>query len=296
MNTRLIVVDGNPLLYRSYHSPGTRNLKTSKGLMSGGFYGFLRSYLTLKKRFHHSPFIFCFDSGRSWRNDIFPGYKTHAEDPKPNGFLRQLEHAKDFLTLIGVPVYCVPMLEADDLISVFTCAWSRLLLKHTVIIVSSDRDFFQLINDSIMVYDDRAKKFYGPTEVNESIGIDCKYFLYYKCLIGDVSDKIPGVIGFGPVKAKKLCNLQADINFSLQLSERDIAVFQRNMELIRLPRSVKDLKSTNQIQYYLREEIDSLDDLKKVTYNSDVALLKKAQELLDIYECKSFTVETFING
>lgn len=285
---RLVLVDAHPLMYRSFHSPGTRNLKTSTGLLSGGFFGFLRSYLALRKRLNPAFFVFCFDSGRSWRNNVFPKYKTHAEHEKPTGFFQQLDHVREFLSCIGVPVYMEPMLEADDLISIFSCGWIGKYASS--IIVSSDRDFFQLICKYTMVYDDRAKKFYGHEDIESIYNIHSSNFLYYKCLIGDTSDKIPGVPGFGPVKARRLCGLEWKPDIAYSLSGGNLRVFQRNMELIKLPRDVKDLRMSPDVKLRLR---NGMNDIRNMSTYTDESLENRAQELLALYECKAYTLEDF---
>jgi DNA polymerase-1 len=291
---RLIVIDANPLMYRSFHSPGTRNLKTSTGILSGGFYGFLRSFLTLKKRFKDSRFIFCFDCGRSWRNDFFTDYKSHGEDIKPNGFSIQLGHVEEFLTLIGVPVYKEKNLEADDLISVFTSKWVSRPGNYSAIIVSSDRDFFQLICEKVMVFDDKSKRFFGPAEVKVHIGVDCTDFLTYKCIIGDISDKIPGIKGYGPVRARNLCTNK---NWD-DLSKEDVEIYRRNKHLIKLPTDVADLQAPSSVRdwYYMELEFLIKTWLKGAPYKLfSMKDIMDATKLLTYYECKSYTLEDFIN-
>lgn len=278
---RLVLIDAHPLAYRSYHSPGTRNLKNSAGRMSGAFYGFLRSYLTLRKRFSAAHFLFCFDSGRSWRNEVFAGYKTHAEEEKPNGFLIQLRDARRFLEALGVPCYSEPLLEADDLISVFACEWVKNLKENTAVVVSSDRDFFQLVSDKIMVYDDRAKKFFGPAEVEKESGVPLERFLMYKCLIGDVADKIPGVAGYGPVKARKFC-----IDSRLLLQGSSLETFYRNKRLMNLPRSPFQLTVPGAVKLGIAVEIKAR-FLALSIDEKPVTAIVGAQKLLDTYECKS---------
>ena len=293
---RLVVVDANPLMYRSFHSPGTRNLTTSTGMLSGGFYGFLRSYLALRKRFVSAHFVFCFDCGRSWRNDVFSSYKTHGTDTKPNNFSQQLGAVRTFLHAIRVPVFMELRLEADDLISLIACQWVQSNKNNSSIIVSSDRDFFQVVTPSIMVYDDRAKKFYGPAEVEESTGVQVGYFLSYKCMIGDVSDKIPGIRGFGKVKAAACVSNSAIENIFTREQQE---IYDRNKRLIQLPKNIWELEApkikrdriNTRINKIFSHFMSSPFDRKSLIEYMDHCT---AQKLLDDYECKSFRIGDFI--
>lgn len=286
MVSRLVVIDGQPIAYRAFHSPGTRNLQTTTGVPSGLFYGFLRTYLALKKRLPNSHFVICFDSGRSWRNDACAEYKTHAEDGKPNGFLGQLGDVQTFLHCVGVPIFKESMLEADDLISVLVSEWVK--VSKSAIIVSSDRDFFQLVSDTILLYDDRAKKFYGPKEVENLTGVKIQYFLSYKCLMGDKSDCLSGVYGYGPKRARMAAKNPEQILFG-----PDLQIFTRNKLLIKLPRSAEELHLHSAGRRRLRLMISSLfHDFQAGLHRVRDTLA--AKELLDAYECKAFTVNDFL--
>lgn len=285
--TRLVVIDGNPVCYRAFHAPGTRRLQTSTGMKSGLFYGFLRTYLALKKRLPNSHFVLCFDAGRSWRNDACAEYKTHAEDGKPNGFSTQMQDVLSFLQCVGIPTFQEPMLEADDLISVLVSEWVK--VYNTAIVVSSDRDYFQLVSDNILLYDDRAKKFYGPKEVENLTGVKLQYFLNYKCLIGDKSDCLSGVYGYGPKRARLICK-----NPQQTLFGADLQIFERNRHLMQLPRSAEQLPLHTAERRRIRLTINRLFDALRTGYQSRVRDVRLAQELLNYYECKVYKAEDFL--
>jgi 5'-3' exonuclease len=287
---RLVVLDGNPIAYRAFHSPGTRHLRTSTGAASGLFYGFLRTYLALKKRLPKSHFLVCFDAGRSWRNDVCAEYKTHGEDAKPSGFHMQLSDVQEFLKFIGVPVFQEPMLEADDLISVLSCQWLEGARDNSAIIVSSDRDYFQLVSERLMLYDDRAKKFYGPKEVENLTGVRIEYFLNYKCLVGDKADCLSGVYGYGPKKARQYCPYPGRT-----LSGADLQIYERNRLLIKLPRTAEEVRLHSQDRRRIRLTMQRVfADFTSGLGLVDVGLALRATHLLTYYECKAFCVEDFL--
>ncbi len=290
MNGRLIAIDAHPLAYRAFFQPAYAPLKTSKGVSSGVFYGFLTSVLALQRRFVGSYFVFAFDSGKSWRNDIVSNYKHYGERARPIDFFSQLEHAKLFLTAVGYPVLAVSKLEADDILSVICSEWCS-FFSRTAIIVSSDRDFFQLVSDQILVYDDRQKKFFGPAEVRVSMGVVPEHFLAYKCLLGDVSDNLFGVASYGKVRAAKAA--PSIFPLSEQLSDEDAVIFLRNMELMTLPRRCLDLRISRRAQAVFEKTITAL--FERWTQNKHVQLDPiLAKKLLDMYECVSLNVLDFL--
>ncbi len=197
MKTRLLAIDGHPLLYRSYFQRTVGTLKTKSRMPSGAVFGFLRSVLSLKQRFPDAHIAFAFDSGPSWRNTILVDYKHYGTRVPPIGFADQLAAIQQFIGAVGYPILCEKGLEADDLLSVLVSRWLGYFPKHTSIIVSSDRDFFQLVTDRCALYDDRQKRFFGPEEVACETGVYPEDYLNYKCVVGDTSDHIKGLKGYG---------------------------------------------------------------------------------------------------
>lgn len=294
---RLVIIDGNPLLYRGFYSKGTFHLKTSRGELSGAFYGALRTFQSLQNRFKDSHFMFAFDRGLSGRDKIYAGYKplsgVYDEKAKPEGFTKQLLHIQEFLRAMAIPVLTVNGIEADDLISVAVQGWIAQSPKHfSSIIVSSDRDFLQLVTDEILLYDDRAKEFFGPNEVQSKFGVPVDRFLQYKALIGDSADQIPSVIGYGPVRAKRAVNDEKLPSEGLELK-----VFDRNKSLMRLPKNSYEITALTDYQQQKLELI--IADIFRSFLTERYANLQqtldfdRAQEILNLYECKSLKLETF---
>jgi DNA polymerase-1 len=288
MRTRLVVVDSSPLLYRNYYG-ATRNLRTSKGMKSGGMFGFLKSFLSLKERFKESYFLFTFDGGDSGRRELYSGYKPLVEkEEKHQAFYRQLKHVELFLQSVGVPTLHYEGLEADDLISIAAAQWVERHPLYNAIIISSDRDFFQCLLKRVMLYDDRAKTFYGPTEVEKLLGIKFENFLFYKCLLGDSSDNIPGMPGFGKIKAAEFSHIGPHI-----VEGQLFLDFQRNMRLMKLPKSFEEMECLNKktIDKYT---LDMHNWFTGMEEGGHVKVHERAQKMLDYYEIRSLGVEDFL--
>ena len=289
---RLIIIDASPLAYRSYYASGTKNLKTSKGVLSGTFFGCLRSFVSLKARFPKSHFIFCFDSGDSWRNQIYKDYKTHDPVSKLKGFDEQLGDVYIFLEACGIPIFKQKGLEADDLISICACEWVACNEDSTSIIVSSDRDFFQLVSDDISCYDDRAKIFYGPKEVEAKLGVKPEDVVKYKALLGDKADNIAGIYGYGPKKSAHFAKHKFGYEDFLSSEQQDI--FTINKELITLPRGMYCL--TGLISPPAWEKLDAkISDAFSLFNGYQLRKINIAisTELLRKYEVKTIHISDF---
>src|SRR6185437_7946880 len=94
--------------------------------------------------------------------------------------------------------------EADDLIATLTKKWLKQSAQHRVVVVSSDKDLMQLVNDRVVIWDTMTNKVYGPDEVVEKFGVRPDQIRDYLALVGDSSDNIPGVPSVGPKTAVDL--------------------------------------------------------------------------------------------
>src|SRR6185437_12833712 len=94
--------------------------------------------------------------------------------------------------------------EADDLIATLTKKWLKQSAQHRVVVVSSDKDLMQLVNDRVVIWDTMTNKVYGPDEVIEKFGVRPDQIRDYLALVGDSSDNIPGVPSVGPKTASDL--------------------------------------------------------------------------------------------
>ena len=287
MKTRIVIIDASPLLYRSYYG-GNKNLRASTGMKTGAMFGFLRSYIALQKRFPQAYFLTVFDGiGVSGRRELYSEYKPLTD--KNKAILRQMKHVRMFLEYAGLPTLYDEALEADDFISIASHMWCDRHPLYNTIIVSSDRDFFQLLTHRVMQYDGRKEEFYGPKEVQEILGVPPEHVVWYKCYLGDTADNIPGMPGIGKKKAVELAHLGPfGVTGSLSLD------FMRNQRLITLPKSFAGLECLDkrtQKKHNLTVE-NWFTHMEDGGYN----IHEKAQQLLDFYEIKSFTVEDFYHG
>ncbi len=207
---RMILVDGNSLMYRAYY--GMKTPLTSKGLPTNAILGFIRmmNYLLNQK---YDNILVAFDAGKkTLRHDLMKDYKA-GRPPMPDDFRVQIAYIKEFLNIVRVKQYEQELYEADDIIG--TMAKKAEDLGYHVDIYSSDKDLLQLVSPNVTVHMNKKGMTemddYTPESFKERYNIDYKQFIDLKGLMGDKSDNLPGIPGIGEVKAVKLLNTYGSI-------------------------------------------------------------------------------------
>lgn len=178
----------------------------------GGVIGFLRSIGLNIREYQPTKVLIVFDGtgGSHRRRKLFPEYKGNrtnkhtlrreffatAEDEKLSQ-RNQLIRIIEYLNHLPVNVCVLDNIEADDVIAYVTSNICGDKTDTHVRIVSTDRDFLQLVNDRVEVYSPVKKKLYTPAEIAEEYNLHNTNYLIYRCLSGDDSDNINGVSGVG---------------------------------------------------------------------------------------------------
>ncbi|MBO7642620.1 MAG: DNA polymerase I [Alphaproteobacteria bacterium] len=198
----LTLIDGNSLLFRAYYGVHS-HLTRRDGTPIGAVYGFFNMVLpVLASAKPDDSFVCVFDASRiSFRQDIYPEYKMNRVDP-PEDLPAQGLMIRNGLADMGVPVLCIPGVEADDVIA--TLATQN--TNGTTRIITSDKDLMQLINDRVFLYDGMKSKEIHEPEVLEKFGVRPTQVIDVQSLMGDSTDNVPGVHGIGPKKAAELIN------------------------------------------------------------------------------------------
>jgi 5'-3' exonuclease len=210
----VLIIDGLNLFLRNF---AVLNYVNQDGVHVGGLGGFLRSLGSLIYNNKPTSVYIIFDGIGSSQNrkNLLPEYKSgrnlarmtnHSAfddlDEEQDSKVNQISRLIHYLKCLPVSLISLDKVEADDIIAYL----SRYLVnKHNskVTIVSADKDFLQLVSDNITVYSPMIKEFYTPKLVMEKFGLPPHNFILYKTLMGDNSDKIPGLKGLGPKKLFK---------------------------------------------------------------------------------------------
>ena len=203
---KIVLVDGNNLMFRSYFATAyTGNLmKNSKGQVTNALYGFANMINKILKEEEPSYMAVAFDIGKTFRHEVYKDYKA-GRQKTPEELKSQMPIAKEMLTAMGIKYLELEGYEADDIIGTLSerankdPEWDALL-------VTSDHDYLQLITDVTTVKMLRPKDYikYTPSVFKEEYGIDPIKVIDLKALMGDSSDNIPGVPGVGEKTALKL--------------------------------------------------------------------------------------------
>tara|TARA_R110002020_G_scaffold92057_6_gene223196 strand:+ start:466 stop:1497 length:1032 start_codon:yes stop_codon:yes gene_type:complete len=226
---RILLIDGLNLFFRNF---AMLQMVNPKGVHIGGLGGFFRSLGALIRQIQPHQVYVVFDGAGSSlnRKNLVPEYKSGREtqritnwevfdnlDEEHDSKIDQIIRIIQYLKTLPVKTVSIDKVEADDIIAYLS---HKALKQHgdKAFIVSSDKDFLQLVNDRVIVYRPMEKKFYTNEFFKEKYNMPPENFIIYKTLMGDSSDKIKGIKGLGP---KKLFKLFPELN-KWEVSWQDI--------------------------------------------------------------------------
>lgn len=319
-NSRVLIIDGLNTFIRCYAASPVLN---DDGEHVGGISGFLLSIGHAIKAINPTRTVIVFDgkNGSARRRQIYPEYKAHrafkvrlnrAETvDKEDNQLKQLIRLVEYLTTLPFTIVIQDNTEADDVIAY---AVNDYFKESQCFIMSSDKDFLQLISDRIHVWSPTKKKLYYTEDVIEEYGIYPHNFALYRSVIGDASDNISGVDGIG---AKTLIKRFPIIQESTKLTVEDFMeyvnnlddktktlqaikgskeILDRNMELMQLSDSNMSVTNKLKTQHLLSQPINRLvkptfhrmlieDKMTTAIKNVDF-WLKEVVQKLDMYALK----------
>jgi 5'-3' exonuclease len=232
-----LIVDGTQLYIRCAYVPGLRGLTDAQGRPTGAILGFLRSLGAYKKRFPKARIYVCWDGSSQRRKALSPEYKANRVPRENSGDHFEIDWLRDNLPLLDVTQAFNLHEEADDVIASLVKGSLR---DNLNIIISTDRDFIQLVSEFTRLLCPPIaglEKFYDPKLVMSEYGVQPASFPHVRALSGDTSDNIDGVPGFGLKTASKLINVYGTVTALLDsnlagLSKGQAAKIRENNERI----------------------------------------------------------------
>ncbi len=217
---RLFLIDGYALIYRAFFAMIGRPLRTSRGENTSAVWGVANFLQRLFAQHCPTYVAWVHDAGTSFRTEVYEDYKATREkldDELQEDFDRSVERITTLLEAYGVSLVEIDGYEADDIIG--TLATLAVEQGLEVIIVSGDKDFYQLIGDEIALLNPGRG---GPAAVeehwvdvsnaHERLGVPPERVVDYLALVGDSSDNVPGVRGIGDKTARKLLSQFGDLD------------------------------------------------------------------------------------
>ena len=244
----LALIDGNSIAYRAFYAL-PEDLATKSGQVTNAVFGFTRMLIRLLKDYHPDGIAVAWDVSRqTFRTESFPAYKAQREKA-PDHFRSQLPLMDEVLQTLDITQLREEGFEADDIIATLTrngtaAGWE-------ILIVTGDRDAFQLIEKNVkVVYTRRGISDIVLADegyVAEKYGIRADQYVEYAALRGDTSDNLPGVPGIGEKTASRLIAEHGDLD-NLFLSVTDLTP------------KLKENLSTHREQVFLNRELMRLVD------------------------------------
>lgn len=257
-NSRVLLIDGMNTFMRSYSAIPTMD---DDGKHIGGMAGFMKSLGLAIRSFKPTRVVVVFDGkgGSQRRRKLYKEYKSNrkpftrlnrtydlvTEQQEQDNMKFQLVSLVEMLEHMPITVISLDNIEADDTIAYF----SELVTQHggTSIIYSTDKDFLQMISDSVKVYNPVKRKTYTAETLLEDYGVHPKHFLFYRALLGDSSDNIDGIRGAGEKTVLKYIPELADPDSEVSVSaiEQKYSTHKKKPKLIETIVSREDIVDRN---------------------------------------------------
>ncbi len=196
----LYLIDGSAYVYRAFHA--VRNLSNSKGLPTNAVFGFARMLIKLMQERAPGYVAMFFDAkGPTFRHELYPEYKANRP-AMPEELAVQWPYVKRVTAGFNIPAIELAGFEADDLIG--TYARLAVAAGFDVIMVTGDKDFMQLVNEHVSIWDPMKEKRIDLASIAQDFKLTPAQLIDTMGLSGDTSDNVPGVPGIGPKTALAL--------------------------------------------------------------------------------------------
>lgn len=293
-----ILLDGNNTCYRANC---TTELYTKAGERTSGIMGTLNITHSVAEQLSKltgepvKEIIYAWDKGHSERRkSLFPEYKANRQKERTeedkewlSEFINQANILYEKLPLFGVKCIRKTGWEGDDIIFGLSKALTEKYPEDTIIIVSTDEDFHQLVGKGVDLYSPVKQILYTIDNYEELMGIPQELFLTYKILKGDSSDGIDGIQGIGEKTAKALVNQYGDLEGLL--SNKEILMKSKRTAKIFTMEGLQTLSRNNQL-INLKDYVDLTDiqeDIQETLEEEPFVDTRAAKDFLMKYQLVS---------
>lgn len=243
------LIDGKMMAHRQFNAHKNLVTKVEKEtLPTGMLFGTLRTLISIHKEFGVRKFIFMHEPTETFRHRKYPEYKSNRTKMTDESFTDQYYETIGVLAMLGVNQIITDDYEADDLIA----TWCERLAERMVLIISSDKDLYPLLNKTTFMLRHQPKKeFLSAIDIYKKFDILPEQHPLFLALTGDKSDNIIGIDGIGPVGATKIVKKHTTWpRIAKSLGVKNAKIFRRNLSIIKL---ISDIKTSEmgQLQKYV---------------------------------------------
>lgn len=216
--SKLLLVDGHSVIYRSFFAFIRNPLRNSKGFNTSAVFGFAQMLRRLLDRLKPDLVAVVFDApGRTFRHEKYEQYKLQRP-PAPEELPPQIPIIKEMVRAWGLATFEKPGAEADDVIGTFAVRFADKGFEVTI--ATADKDMLQLVGGRITAYDPWREKRFRSEDVKEKLGVPPAQVPDFLGLSGDTTDNIPGVPGVGPVRALDILAKCGTVERAIELDKR----------------------------------------------------------------------------
>lgn len=293
---KIYLIDASCLFFRAYYAiPFMQTKVSKKPIPTNAVFGYLKTLLKIIDQHQPAYMVCCFDRPEpSYRVKVYKEYKANR-DEMPKDLQQQMPYIKSVTDALGIPRMDMKTYEADDVIGSLSL-WAK-QKGAEVCIISTDKDFAQLVEDGVYMQDPVKDIKYDKQGVKAKWNVYPEQMIDYLSIIGDASDNVPGVKGIGPKGAEKLFdefhnleNIYANLDKlpekvaqKLQNSKKEAFLSQ---ELIRIVRELKLAEKWEDVQ---KKEIQK-ESFEKLLIDLEFHSIHKT------YQAKNKLAATHITG
>src|SRR5580704_15558667 len=269
---RLFLIDSYGFIFRAYHArarSGAPPMRTTTGISTEAVYIFHNMVRKLRADYHPEYIAAIFESGKTFREEAFAGYKANRTEMPPD-LGEQIPHIRRLLDAMRIPVLQTVGFEADDVIGTIARRASE---DYDVVIVSSDKDMLQLVDDRVHMYNPvKLDTWYDPATAEQFMGVKPTQVADLLALMGDTVDNIPGAPGIGEKGARDLIqrfgSVEAAIEHAAEVERKTYREsLQNNRDQILMSKKLATIDITVPIEFQLQDFIAAepeIPELKKI--------------------------------
>src|SRR5580658_7672605 len=298
---RLFLIDTYGFIFRAYHArarSAAPPMRTTTGLQTEAVYIFHNMVRKLRATYHPEYIAAVFESGKTFREETFAGYKANRSEMPPD-LAEQIPYIRRVLDAMHIPILAYAGFEADDVIGAIA---SRAGDAFDVVIVSSDKDMLQLISDRVNMYNPAKEDIWYDASATETfMGVKPGQVADLLALMGDSVDNIPGAPGIGEKGARDLIqrfgSVEAAIEHAAEVERKTYREsLQNNRDQILMSKRLATIDITVPVEFQLQDFIAAEPDvaeLKKIYKEQEVySLLKEAGPTEDAHTRDYAEIET----